>query len=73
MKTIKDLPKSERPRERLEKFGSEALSAHLEPSEDDLEITKRLVEAGKILGIEVIDHIIITKNGFLSFKERGVI
>lgn len=42
-----------------------------EPSEDDLEITKRLVEAGKILGIEVIDHIIITQNGFLSFKEKG--
>jgi len=44
-----------------------------EPSEDDLEINKRLVEAGKILGIEVIDHIIIAKNGFLSFKEKGII
>jgi DNA repair protein RadC len=44
-----------------------------EPSEDDLTITKRLVEAGKILGIEVIDHIIISKNGFFSFKEKGVI
>ena len=44
-----------------------------EPSEDDLEITKRLVEAGKILGIEVIDHIIITKTGFVSFKEKGLL
>ncbi len=44
-----------------------------EPSEDDLTITKRLTEAGKILGIEVIDHIIISKNGFFSFKEKGVI
>jgi len=44
-----------------------------EPSEDDLEITKRLVESGKILGIEVIDHIIITKTGFMSFKEKGLI
>ena len=44
-----------------------------EPSEDDLEITKRLVEAGKILGIEVIDHIIVTKGGFLSFKEKELI
>ena len=44
-----------------------------EPSEDDLEITKRLVESGKILGIEVVDHIIVTKNGFLSFKERNLI
>jgi DNA repair protein RadC len=44
-----------------------------EPSEDDLTITKRLIEAGKILGIEVMDHIIIAKNGFLSFKERGLV
>lgn len=44
-----------------------------EPSEDDLEITKRLVESGKILGIDVLDHIIVTKTGFLSFKEKGLI
>jgi len=44
-----------------------------EPSEDDLEITKRLTESGKILGIEVIDHIIITKTGFISFKEKNLI
>ena len=44
-----------------------------EPSEDDLEITKRLVESGKILGIEVVDHIIVVKNGFLSFKEKNLI
>lgn len=44
-----------------------------EPSKNDLEITKRLVEAGKILGIEVVDHIIVTKIKFFSFKERGLI
>ncbi len=44
-----------------------------EPSEDDLEITKRLVESGKILGIEVVDHIIIAKTGFISFKERNLL
>lgn len=44
-----------------------------EPSEDDLEITKKLVESGKILGIEVLDHIIIGKNSFLSFKDRNLI
>ena len=44
-----------------------------EPSEDDLVMTKRLVEAGKILGIDVIDHIIISKNKFFSFKERRLI
>jgi len=44
-----------------------------EPSEDDLEITKRLVQSGKILGIEVMDHIIVTKNKFFSFKEKRLI
>lgn len=48
-------------------------SGDLEPSEDDLSITKRLTEAGKILGIEVLDHIIVTKNGFFSFKEKGLL
>jgi len=41
-----------------------------EPSEADLEITKRLEEAGKILGIEVIDHIIIAGKEFASFKDK---
>jgi len=44
-----------------------------EPSEDDLKITKKLVDSGKILGIEVLDHIIIGKNNFCSFNERGLI
>jgi len=44
-----------------------------EPSEDDLTLTKRLVEAGKIMGIEVTDHIIVAKSGFVSFKEKGII
>ena len=48
-------------------------SGDTEPSEDDLTTTKRLVEAGKILGIEVIDHIIVTKKGFLSFKDKNLI
>ena len=42
-----------------------------EPSEDDLVITKKLTEAGKILGIEVIDHIVVAKTSFFSFKEKG--
>ena len=42
-----------------------------EPSEDDLKITKKLVESGKILGIEVIDHIIIGKNDYYSFRAKG--
>ena len=44
-----------------------------EPSEDDLVITQKLVESGKILGIAVTDHIIVTKSDFLSFKEHGLI
>jgi len=44
-----------------------------EPSDDDLEMTKRLVEADKILGIEVIDHIIVVKNNFFSLKNKGLI
>lgn len=44
-----------------------------EPSEDDLKITKKLVDSGQILGIEVLDHIVIGKNNFCSFKERGLI
>lgn len=43
-------------------------SGALDPSEEDLQVNRRLVEAGKILGIEVIDHIIVTKSGFLSFN-----
>jgi DNA repair protein RadC len=48
-------------------------SGDSEPSEDDLMITKRLVEAGKILDIKVTDHIIITKNGYFGFKEKNLI
>lgn len=44
-----------------------------EPSEDDITITKRLVEAGKIMGIEITDHIIVSKNNFFSFKDRKLI
>ncbi|KKP93026.1 MAG: replication and repair protein RadC protein [Parcubacteria group bacterium GW2011_GWA1_36_12] len=45
----------------------------LKPSEQDIEITKRLVEAGDILGIDIVDHIIVTQNGFLSFKQKKLI
>ncbi len=44
-----------------------------EPSEDDLVTTKQLTEARKILGIEVIDHIIVTKNSHFSFKDGNLI
>jgi len=44
-----------------------------DPSEDDLTITKRIVEAGKIMGIDVLDHVIITKNKTLSFKGQRLL
>jgi len=43
------------------------------PSKEDLDITGRLCEAGKIIGIEVLDHIIIGDNKFTSFKAEGLI
>lgn len=43
-----------------------------EPSKEDIEITKRLVEAGKIMGIEILDHIIVGDDRYVSLKERGV-
>jgi DNA repair protein RadC len=43
------------------------------PSQEDLEVTRRLVDAGNILGIAVRDHIIIGDGCFFSFRERGLI
>ncbi|KOR90567.1 RadC family protein [Paenibacillus solani] len=42
------------------------------PSPEDVELTKRLVDAGAIVGIEVLDHIIIGAGNFVSLKERGL-
>jgi DNA repair protein RadC len=44
-----------------------------DPSEIDKEVTKRLVEAGKLLGIEVLDHIIVTKMAYTSLKAKLII
>lgn len=43
------------------------------PSEDDRDVTKRLTEAGKLMGIDVMDHVIITKNSYFSFKEEKIL
>ena len=48
-------------------------SGELKPSNSDLKIHEQLVEAGKILGIKVLDHIIISKKGYFSFQEEGLI
>ncbi|MBU8879558.1 DNA repair protein RadC [Bacillus sp. FJAT-29790] len=41
------------------------------PSKEDIEVTKRLTECGKIIGIDVLDHLIIGENKFISLKEKG--
>jgi len=43
------------------------------PSEEDINITRRLSESGRILGIELLDHIIIGDGTFVSLKEKGII
>lgn len=48
-------------------------SGESEPSHEDIILTNRLVECGKILGINVIDHLIIGDGNFFSFKEEGLI
>lgn len=47
-------------------------SGNLKPSEADLKITKNIKEAGKIMEIALLDHLIITENGFYSFVDEGV-
>lgn len=42
-----------------------------QPSREDIEVTKRLVECGKLLGIEVLDHLIIGDKKYVSMKEKG--
>ncbi len=43
------------------------------PSNEDIKITERLVEAGGILGVKIMDHLIVGDREFISFKERGYI
>lgn len=43
------------------------------PSKEDVEITKRLSETGKIIGIEILDHIIVGDNKYVSFKVKGLL
>lgn len=43
------------------------------PSQEDIDVTERLKEAGKILGIDLLDHLIICSDSFISLKEKGYI
>ncbi|MFW5884120.1 MAG: RadC family protein [Spirochaetota bacterium] len=46
-------------------------SGSLEPSAEDVEVTRRLVSAGQLLGIPVLDHIVFSARGYYSFLEHG--
>ena len=48
-------------------------SGELQPSESDLNIHRQLTEAGKILGIQVLDQVIVTRKGYYSFREAGLL
>ena len=41
------------------------------PSREDLTVTRRLVDAGKVVGIPVVDHVVVAERGFHSFHESG--
>lgn len=43
------------------------------PSREDIQVTERMVEAGKLLGVQVLDHIIVGRPMFSSLKEKGYI
>jgi DNA repair protein RadC len=48
-------------------------SGDTRPSDDDVELTRRLVRAGEIMGIEVLDHVIVSERKHLSMKEKGLL
>ena len=43
------------------------------PSADDLALTRRLIAAGELIGIDVLDHVIVTTDQYVSLKERGYV
>jgi len=48
-------------------------SGQLEPSLEDRRVTKRLKEVGTIMGIELLDHVILSREGYVSFREEGLL
>ncbi len=48
-------------------------SGNLKPSQADIELTKKLKAAGQFLDLPIVDHIILTKDGYLSFTDEGLI
>ena len=83
MKSIKDMPEHSHPREVFADVIADRAAAvifvhnhpsgELQPSESDLNIHRQLTEAGRILGIHVLDHVIVTRKGYYSFREAGLL
>lgn len=48
-------------------------SGTLKPSNADIDLTRKLVEGGKLLEIQIVDHIIVTRRGYYSFADEGLI
>jgi DNA repair protein RadC len=48
-------------------------SGETRPSQEDIELTRRLLDAGRIMGIELLDHVIVTSTAFFSLKEGGLL
>jgi DNA repair protein RadC len=48
-------------------------SGDAEPGDDDRALTTRLVEAGRLMGMEILDHVIVTRNSYTSLKALGLI
>lgn len=42
------------------------------PSREDMDVTRRLVEAGRLIGIEVLDHVVVGEGRHVSFREKGL-
>ena len=47
-------------------------SGNPEPSEADIQFTRRMSECGELMGIEMLDHIIVGEHEFISLKETGI-
>ncbi|MCU7613613.1 DNA repair protein RadC [Chryseobacterium sp. GMJ5] len=48
-------------------------SGNLKPSKEDIDITKKIKEAGALLNIQLLDHLIITQNSYISFADEGIL
>lgn len=48
-------------------------SGNLKPSDEDKKLTNELIKGGELLGIEVLDHLIISTTGYTSFADKGLI